>query len=115
MNDNDLFYICRMRENSLLIDNTKDDFTTKMKNGADIRIVKYAIDNKSYYMATNLIDAEHFPISYIKENYGHRWTVEEYFKYAKQTLSLNKLEESKERNVIKTIYSHLITLLRSVK
>lgn len=50
----------------LLIDNTKDDFTTKMKNGADIRIVKYAIDNKSYYMATNLIDAEHFPISYIK-------------------------------------------------
>ena len=111
MNDNDLFYICRMRENSLLIDNTKDDFTTKMKNGADIRIVKYAIDNKSYYMATNLIDAEHFPISYIKENYGHRvrqrrnrlgvtpnrWTVEEYFKYAKQTLSLNKLEESKER------------------
>ena len=70
----------------LLIDNTKDDFTTKMKNGADIRIVKYAIDNKSYYMATtnaqsayvifmktrrvfikiNLIDAEHFPISFIK-------------------------------------------------
>ena len=36
----------------LLIDNTKDDFTTKMKNGADIRIVKCAIDNKSYYMAT---------------------------------------------------------------
>ena len=36
----------------LLIDNTKDDFTTNMKNGADIRIVKYVIDNKSYYMAT---------------------------------------------------------------
>lgn len=42
MNDSDLFYICRMRENAavwrfsamladLLIDNTRDDFTTKMK------------------------------------------------------------------------------------
>lgn len=50
----------------LLIDNTKDDFTTKMKNGAGIRIVKYAINNKNYYMATNLIDAKHFPISFIK-------------------------------------------------
>ena len=60
-------------------------------------------------MATNLLDAKHFPISFIKENYGHRWTVEEYFKYVKQTLSLSKLQESKERNVIKTIYSHLIT------
>ena len=46
----------------LLIDNTKDDFTTKMKNGAGIRIVKYAINNKNYYMATNLLDAKHFPI-----------------------------------------------------
>ena len=85
----------------LLIDNTKDDFTTKMKNGADIRIVKYAIDNKSYYMATNLIDAEHFPISYIKENYGHRlrqrrnrlgvtpnrWTVEEYLRLRRNMLN----------------------------
>ena len=48
-------------------------------------------------MATNLLDAKHFPISFIKENYGRRWTVEEYFKYVKQTLSLNKLQESKER------------------
>jgi hypothetical protein len=55
------------------------------------------------------MDTVSFPISYIKRNYGNRWTVEEYFKYAKQTLSLNKLEESKERNVIKTIYSHLVT------
>ena len=37
-----------MRENSLLIDNTKDDFTTKMKNGAGIRIVKYAINKDGY-------------------------------------------------------------------
>ena len=36
----------------LLIDNTKDDFTTKMKNGAGIRIVKYVINKKNYYMAT---------------------------------------------------------------
>ena len=122
INANKLFYICRMRENAavwrfsamiadLLIDSTKDDFTTQMKNGAGIRIVKYAINNKNYYMATtnaqsayvififiktNLLDAQHFPISFIKENYGHRWTVEEYFKYVKQTLSLNKLQESKE-------------------
>ena len=82
-----------------------------MKNGAGIRIVKYTINKKNYYMATNLLDAKHFPISFIKENYGHRlrqrrnrlgvthnrWTVEEYFKYVKQTLSLSKLQESKER------------------
>ena len=68
----------------LLIDSTKDDFTTQMKNGAGIRIVKYAINNKNYYMATtnaqsayvifmktrrvfiktNLLDAQHFPISF---------------------------------------------------
>ena len=74
----------------LLIDNTKDDFTTKMKNGAGIRIVKYAINNKNYYMATtnaqsayvifmktlrvfiktNLLDAKHFPISFIKVGFA---------------------------------------------
>ena len=58
MNDNKLFYIYRMRENAavwrfsamvvdLLIDSSKDDFITKMKNGAGIRIVKYAINKKN--------------------------------------------------------------------
>ena len=61
-------------------------FHNKNEKWADIGIVKYAIDNGSYYMATtnaqsayvvfmktlrvfiktNLIDSEHFPISHIK-------------------------------------------------
>ena len=31
------------------------------------------------YMATNLMDTGRFPNSYIKQNYGYRWAVEEYF------------------------------------
>ena len=55
------------------------------------------------------MDTGKFPNHYIKQINGYRWAVEEYFKYTKQTLSLNKSKESKERNVIKSDYSHLIT------
>ena len=47
-----LFFICRMRKNSLLINHNEDDTKVKLKNGHDVRIVTYTIDEKEYYMAT---------------------------------------------------------------
>ena len=60
-------------------------------------------------MATCLMDTGQFPNHYIKQINGYRWAVEELIKYTYQPLSLNKSKESKERNVIKSVYSHLIT------
>ena len=50
-----------------------------------------------------------FPNHYIKQINGYRWAVEELIKYTYQPLSLNKSKESKEHNVIKSVYSHSLT------
>ena len=80
-----------------------------MKTREDIGIVTRAIKNNYNYMVTNLMDGGQFPNHYSKQRYGYWWAVEELIKYTYQPLSLNKSKESKERNVIKLVYSHLIT------
>jgi IS4 transposase len=77
------------------------------QNGHDVRIVTYTIDEKEYYMSTNLMDNQKHSIATIKSIYNDRWNVVELFKFVKSNLSLNSIEESQEKNVLKSIYSNV--------
>lgn len=57
MDDNDLSYVCRLKENSNYITNNTNGITTLKANpDTKVRVVTYMIDDKHYYMATNLFD-----------------------------------------------------------
>ena len=45
-----------------------------------IRVIRYMINNKSYYLATNLFDDKEFTIDVLTQIYHYRWTIEEKFK-----------------------------------
>ena len=106
MDDNKLFYLCRLRENSKYITLDPDYQTTLSSNNlTKTRIVKYTINNKHYYMATNLFDLD---ISTIQQMYHSRWSIEEYFKYIKKNMNLAKINEKREKDVRKTILAQLI-------
>ena len=104
MNDNGMFFICRIRDNNKYITKDSDD-TTTYEDGYNLRAIRYTVDNKSYYVATNIYDYE---IKMIKKIYHDRWTIEEYFKYIKQNMQLAKMNEKREIDIRKSIMSQLI-------
>ena len=108
MNKNNLFFICRIKENSLYISKTSNDDVIKNKNGNYVRIISYKINNKSYYISTNLLNKNEYSISVLKQIYHKRWNVEEYFKYIKMNMSISKNNEKQEKNIKKTLLANLI-------
>ena len=108
MNKNNLFFICRIKENSLYISKTSNDDVIKNKNGNYVRIISYKINNKSYYISTNLLKKNEYSISVLKQIYHKRWNVEEYFKYIKMNMSISKNNEKQEKNIKKTLLANLI-------
>ena len=56
-------------------------------------------------MATNVFD---YTPNLIKSIYHDRWKIEEYYKYIKQNMKLAKINEKREKDIIKTISAHLI-------
>ena len=61
-----LNYICRLRDNSLLISKNKDDHIEKLRNGVSTRVIKYTINNNNYHMVTNLFNNNEYTIKTIK-------------------------------------------------
>ena len=61
-----------------------------------------------YYLGTNLLDKNEFGENAIKDMYHERWTIEEFFKYLKQNMDLNKINEKTFDEVQRSLYSHLI-------
>ena len=59
--------------------------------------MKYTINNKSYYLETNLVDKDLFTIDVLKEYYHERWEIEEYFEYMQNlfTKEYNKKKNNK--------------------
>ena len=104
MDQSDLLFICRLKENSKYISNDTDKIVISDDN-VKMRIITYKIKNKTYYMATNVFD---YTLNIIKNIYHDRWKIEEYFKYIKQYMKLAKMNEKREKDIIKTIFSQLI-------
>ena len=104
MYNNGLSFICRLKESDSYVSD-EDDKECETSDGHTIRIVRYKINNNSYYLATNVFD---YSIDLLKQIYHDRWTVEEYYKYIKHNMKLDKVNEKRECDIRKTIASHVI-------
>lgn len=102
-----IMYVCRLRKNIKIIPKDSDD-KILYKNDNPIRIVNYKINNTDHYIATNLIDRDEFTINSLKELYHKRWTVEEFFKYIKQNMDTNHINEKTYNDIRKSMYSYMI-------
>lgn len=49
---------------------------------------KYTIENKYFYLLTNLLDTSKYSIEHIKNIYHKRWEIEEYFALARNLVRL---------------------------
>lgn len=107
MNNKELNYICRIRDNSLCIPNNDDDIIIN-SNGFQKRICKYTINNKCYYLATNLVNRYEYSINTLKQIYHSRWDIEEYFKYIKANMNISTNNEKRETEIKKTLFANLI-------
>ena len=88
MNKNNLLFLCRLRDNNKYISNIDDNIVDE--DGYKLRIIKYIINGKPYYVASNILD---YSKQMIQNLYHDRWTIEEYFKYIKQYMKLSKMND----------------------
>jgi len=104
-----LKYVCRLKCNStLLSDNENDVDYIRNYYQRKVRIIKYKIEEKNYYLATNLFDSNEFTIDILKQIYHERWTIEEFFKYIKRNFNFGKSELKSAVAIRKSIYCQLI-------
>ena len=108
LHERDMFYICRLRENSTMISETDNDHVVKLDNNTSTRIITYTINKQNYYIATNLFNKQTHSINTIKQLYHDRWSIEEYFKYIKSSTNLKKMNEKREISIKKSMYAQLI-------
>lgn len=86
------FFICRIKNSSahavFLDENKLNDAYRPIPEYGIIRVIKYTIDDKSYYLATNLFTND---IDYFKNMYHERWHIEEFFKTLKCNLGASNI------------------------
>lgn len=107
----DVKYVFRLKKNSKLIDRRRPNRSFFIMDGADVyavRQVSYVVNGQDYYLLTNLMNKEQWPDYAVASIYNKRWGIEEYFKFLKLHLSLEKLEEKKQNSIIKSLYAHMI-------
>lgn len=101
-------YVCRLKEKINIVKNlTANDYKT-IYNQTPIRVIKYTIDNKDYFLGTNLNDENEFSINILKTLYHERWKIEEYFKHIKYVCKLADMNEKKSNSIYKTVFAQLI-------
>lgn len=113
INNNDMFYIFRMKDShkgvKALIQTNTDEilFETKFRKKTQlIRILKYEKDKTIYYIATNIIDT---PINHIKKLYKLRWNIETDILFVKHRYITNNIR-SKRADMIKLDMEMLLTI-----
>jgi hypothetical protein len=70
-----------------------------------VRYIKYKIKNEMYYLCTSVLDNK-LSVSFFKELYWKRWTVEENFKSAKYSMSLLFPKKRTHNGILSNIYLH---------
>ena len=79
-----------------------------------VRLVKYAIGDRSYTLATTLLDRKRYRGPELTALYHGRWSIEELYKISKQMLTVEHFHGRSERLVKQELYAHftLIALTR---
>ena len=106
LHKNNKYFICRIRKNTKQLDKTHTDYIIKNNYFDRLRIIVYIINNKYYYLCTNL--KENIDSNTIKNIYYKRWSVEEYFKMLKKTTNINNINETKINNIKKNFFCYSI-------
>jgi hypothetical protein len=109
------YFICRLRKNLIINENIDKNLTDyEIDYSSQIlpkmRIIKYTINDKPYYIGTNLFDKETFTKKYIEDIYHKRWSVEEYFKIIKGNTNMKQNDEEIYDNVEKTVICYDILM-----
>ncbi len=78
----------------------------KDKNSVPIklRIIKYIINNKNYFIGTNLFNTEEFPALKLQAIYAMRWNIEEQIKFIKEVTSVGSFHSHSENGIKQEIY-----------
>lgn len=95
---------------------TSDRYTRKLKTRFErknlepikLRLIKYRIKNKLYYLATTLLDKERYPVEALKSLYGNRWDVEEFYKVIKRVTEIENFHGRCEETVRQEVYAHML-------
>ena len=98
-------YVCRLKDNSLMIKSNTNDYIYCDEDGKQKRIVTYIINGNPFYLVTNILD---YDVEKLKQLYHFRWRVEEFFKLLKNVTSFSLLKEKTKNAIDKTIYGQLI-------
>jgi hypothetical protein len=85
--EKNLKFIARMKVSSVYLNKFNvdlknnifsNDYEVTNKNGNKLRIITYKVNNKTFHLATNLLDREKYKIDYFKDAYKKRWEIEIY-------------------------------------
>ena len=85
----------------------------KMRQALPLRLIKYTMEDKTYYLGTTLMDSC-CPAVLFKALYPARWGSEERYKISKTFIDIEDFHAKSERGVKQELYAHfvLITLGR---
>jgi len=115
LNDKGLHPIFRLKKSMLVVKQIIEKGQTSMntnivRNNKSIkfRIVTYTINDNKYYLGTTIMN---HTVSYFKDLYWKRWSVEINFRESKYLLSLNNILSRNQIKVRQDIYIHNILFL----
>ena len=121
MTEKNLTFIARMKKNSSYLNKFKidlknnifnDDYEVANKKGIKIRIINFKVNNKNYHIATNLLNKEQYNISFFKNAYKKRWSVELFIKITKGNTNLESIKIKKDIKL--EIHVKIISLLTMI-
>ena len=103
------YFVCRMRNNCLLIDENKTDYMVNINKEylKELRIINYTIKENNYYLATNLPKSL-YKTEDIIDIYKKRWSIEEYFKYIKNNMKMDQIKDKDWNSIKASIYINFI-------
>lgn len=103
-------YVCRLRKNLKIIPDNLVQEKIVYDEGTKIRIIKYVIDNTSYFLATNLFDTDEFTVNKLIQIYHYRWTIEEKFKFMKINFHFGRTHFKNDESIKKSICCQIIIM-----
>lgn len=62
-----ILFICRIKNDSLITNNNDNIIDINEKYIKQVRIINYKCKNNDYYIATNLIDKNKYPVTMIAD------------------------------------------------
>ena len=115
LNKLEIDVILRMKDNLLIVKKMikkgQTSMITKINYNNEtirFRIVTYKINNKDYYLGTTIMNKT---VTYFKNIYWKRWSIEINFRESKYFLSLGQLLSKNINKIQQDIYSHNILFI----